>query len=165
MRPRRAMLRSFIAEQYAAAPLSESVAEAREALAAAEPQTRVRAILAPLLLPHLVEAVEQVIVHANDQPGVRGFAGGLLTYVYNPLDLLQGDGLIGWLDDALVCAMGLRKLEDEALVELDEQTHAAVDVVLESLASLTPELRAAVEGFVADLWASQGRQPGAVAPR
>lgn len=151
------MLRSFVAEQYGAAPLSETLSEAGDILTGAEPHARIRATLVPLLLPHLVEAVEHVIVAADDRPDVRGFAGGLLTYVYNPLDLLQGDGVLGWLDDAIVCALGLLKLTEEKKIELDDNTRAVVDVVTESLDALPADLRGAIENFIDSLWESGGQ--------
>ena len=155
MNTRRSMLRSFIAEQYREHTLHAAMTAAADGpLAGSTPAAQVRAALVPLLLPHLVEAVEHIIVGADDMPKVRAFAGGLLTYVFNPLDLIPDDGPLGWLDDAVVCALGLRRLTEAGSVELDQHTDAVCELVLESLPSISADLREAIERFVADLWES-----------
>jgi uncharacterized membrane protein YkvA (DUF1232 family) len=153
------MLRTFIAESYATQPLREIAAEFEEVMPDSTPADRLRCAQAPLLLADLVDAVEQVVVKSDDDAHVRGYAGGLLTYVYNPLDLLDADGAVGWLDDTIVCAEGLRRLHDGSHIQLDDSTLGLCDVARACEELLDDTLRGAIRDFVEGLWTNSGAVP------
>jgi len=150
---RGATLRSFIAGQYRSESLAAvfEVAD-RELLPGVPLDVQVRATLVPLLLPHLTEAIEQVIANQQNSPLSRQFAQALLSYVLNPLDLFSGDGFFSWLDDVMICALGLSRLEQIDLVDLDPHTAACCQVALELLPVLPDPLRDAIEAHVTQAW-------------
>jgi len=150
------MLRSFIAESYAEQPVVLVAEDLKALLPTTSPEQRLAAALIPMLLPDLVDAVERVVVGANDSPQLRGFAGGLLTYVYNPMDLVQADGVVGWVDDAVVCAEGLHQLHERGAVELDEAAQALCTKARAPLGSMAPDLNAAIHQFLSGLWENAG---------
>ncbi|MCZ7679786.1 MAG: hypothetical protein M5U28_13895 [Sandaracinaceae bacterium] len=155
------MLRAFIAESYAAQPVHEIAAQLVDVMPSASAADRVRAAQVPVLLADLVDIVEQVVIKADENAHVHGFAGGLLTYVYNPLDLLTAEGIVGWLDDTIVCAVGLRRLHDDGLAQLDEPTLALCDVAREAREHLNPELASAIADFIEALWQNSSTMPAA----
>jgi len=106
---------------------------------------------APLLLPDLVSFLESIIVQADDQPRIRAYAGGLLTFVYNPLDFIGDEPPAGLVDDTVVCALGLRKLAEEGTVELDPVVDGLVSSVAGLVGYLGQDLLSAITGFVEEL--------------
>lgn len=155
MPARRDMLRSFIGAQYGAAPLnSDSEVLKAEMFDNPSPDTLLRATTVPLLLPHLVDAIEQIIIHPEAPDRVRAYAGGLLTYVYNPLDLFQHEELVGWIDDAVVCALGLQKLADAEAIEVDSFTASVCRTCCDVLPEMKADLREGIKQFVEQMWNS-----------
>lgn len=145
------MLRNFVFEQYKSYPLERRAKAARRIAPDATPSDHLRLWLVPSLLPDLVSAVEQVIVGAEDEHYVRGFAGGLLTYVYNPFDLIEDEAPFGFADDALVCALGLQLLQEKGFIDLDADVSATCAEVSKCLPALSADLRTAIEDFVEKL--------------
>lgn len=145
------MLREHIASEYVAVDVDQALEAAGELARDADPASRAELWLMQLLLPDLVEAVEQLIIASDEQPRVRHMAGGLLTYVYNPLDLIDDDSVVGRVDDALVCALGLRRLRELERVELSPGIAACCDLADRQLRVLNADLRDGIRDFVADL--------------
>lgn len=112
----------------------------------------------PSLLPDLVSALEHVIVGADDNPRARGLAGGLLSYVYNPLDIIPDDGPLGLVDDAFICALGIEELKKAGHITVDPFIQGACDLAFALVPILDPKLRDALSRFVADLVATTTRQ-------
>lgn len=150
------MLRAFVADCYAAESLNDVATQLQAVMPDATVAQRLAAAQVPMLLADLVDAIEAIVVLATELPQVRGFAGGLLTYVYNPLDLVQADGVSGWIDDAIVCAVGVRRLHREGVVALDEGTLALCDSACASEPRLSNELRESIAIFIDGLWTSSG---------
>lgn len=151
MKPRRAMLRSFIAAQYEEEPLSKTIEALAKYMGNASETTRLWAAMAPLLLPDLVEGIEALILRENAHH-TRAFGGGLLTCVYNPLDIISDEGPIGWLDDTIVVGLGLLSLEEQGATQLTSILRAQCEAVSRLANELDPAYREAVNQFVQNLW-------------
>jgi uncharacterized membrane protein YkvA (DUF1232 family) len=142
---------------------AEQQMEAAHAIAPrASPADHVRLGLLVLLLPELVAALERVIVGSAHHTGARGMAGGLLTYVCNPLDIIGDDLPLGRVDDVLICAIGLRRLEEEAKFALTPRVGAVCDVAAGTLPLLRKDLRDSIEEFVTSLESQTLRPAGRV---
>jgi uncharacterized membrane protein YkvA (DUF1232 family) len=148
------MLRGLMAQEYRTTKLHDGLAAAGEIARQADPSARAQLWLLQLLLPDLVAAVEKAIVEGTTQPRVRRLAGGLLTYVYNPLDLIGDDTPLGRLDDAIICAMGLQRLAELENLQLDPHVSAICDLAVRSLSLLNDDLRSGIEWFIHDLESS-----------
>lgn len=153
MRQRRDMLRHFIAESYAEQSITAIVGDLRAHLPDADVVALTRAALVPVVLPDLVEAIETVVLGADKRPHLRGYAGGLISYVYNPLDIIQAEGVVGWIDDTVIAAMGLLKLGETEAVELDPVIRASCELAAATLPELGAPVRGAIEELVEALWA------------
>jgi uncharacterized membrane protein YkvA (DUF1232 family) len=140
-----------MAQEYRTSQLRDGLVAAGEIARHADPSARVQLWLLQLLLPDLVIAVEKAIIEANSQPRVRRLAGGLLTYVYNPLDLIGDDTPLGRLDDAIICAIGLQRLQELENITLEPHVSAICDLAVRSLSLLNDDLRDAIEWFMHDL--------------
>lgn len=145
------MLRSEMARSYGDGSIEERLGAAAEIATSTRPAARVQLCLMQLLLPDLVSTIEKVIVDAADDPRVRRLAGGLLTYVYNPLDLIGDDSPLGRVDDAIVCARGLLRLADGFDVELSPDARAICEAAADALPLLNRSLRDAIVSFGEDL--------------
>jgi hypothetical protein len=68
----------------------------------------------PARIPAYLRALEEIIRGSTDDR-VRGFAGGIFAYVFNPIDILSAEelGYLGYLEDAIICWRGLELLRDE----------------------------------------------------
>ncbi len=135
-------------EQRAGSDQLEAGARIAPAASAAD---HVRLGLVQLLLPELVAAVEKVIVQSTDNVSARGMAGGLLSYVCNPLDIIGDDMPLGRVDDALICALGLERLRSLHRVELGPRTDAVCRVAADCLGYLSTDLQHSIEDFVSEL--------------
>jgi hypothetical protein len=129
----------------------EHLAAAAEIAPRASAADHVRLFQIQLLLPDLVAAVEKVIVESGSDDATRSMAGGLVTYVCNPLDVIGDERPLGRVDDSLVCAMGLRRLEKAHRIVLEPHVSAMCDVVLGCLGCLGEEIQESLKEFVADL--------------
>jgi len=145
------MLRAFVLETYGAATAAERFDAAEQLAPEASHADRARLALTQLLLPDLVDAIEQVIVAADDRPTARAFAGGVLTYVYNPLDLIGDDSPLGLLDDTIICALGLNHMARTGDIELDSRVAGMCELAADALPLLNADLREGIEDFVRDL--------------
>lgn len=161
MPPMSEMLRGMMAQEYRALGMKEGLIAAEKIARRADPSARAQLCLVQLVLPDLVAAIEKAIVEGSDQPRVRRVAGGLLTYVYNPLDLIGDDTPLGRLDDAIICAMGLQRLQELENLELEPHVAAICDLAVRSLSLLNEELRNSIEWFVRDLESSTEPAPAA----
>lgn len=150
-----------LARDYETGQWRQQMVAASEIAPEATHVERVRLTQLPLLLPDLLAAVEGVIVDAPEASPARRMAGGLLTYVCNPLDLIGDDLPLGRVDDVVICALGLQRLHERDGVQLDALVKALCEVAAGCLAHLGPELREGIEEFVADL----DRSTHAGAPR
>jgi uncharacterized membrane protein YkvA (DUF1232 family) len=148
------MLRDLVAQEYRATTLRDGVLAAERIARQADASARAQLWLLQLLLPDLVAAVEKAIVDAQNQPRVRQLAGGLLTYVYNPLDLIGDDTPLGRLDDTIICAMGLQRLVELENIALEPEVSATCDLAARSLSLLNDDLREGIEWFLRDLESS-----------
>ena len=143
-------LRWMVAHDYELASLDDQMQAAATIAPHASKADHVRLSLLELLLPELVSAVESVIVASGHNEGARGMAGGLLTYVCNPLDIIGDDLPLGRVDDVLVCALGLKRLEELGF-ELPGRSAAACEVAIGCLPWLRKDVREGVAEFVASL--------------
>ena len=150
------MLRGLLAQTYGEGGIGEGMAAAERIAPSAEPSARVQLCLLQLLLPDLVAAIEKIIVSATDKPRVRQVAGGLLTYVYNPLDLIGDDSPLGRVDDAIICAVGLQHLREAGEIDLDPDIAAVCDWAARSLPLLSSDLQDSIRWFVRDLEQQSG---------
>lgn len=144
------MLERFVADTFRDTRIPDLMPELKRIAPSASMAERLELALLPMLLPALVGGVERVIAAAA-APAVRGFAGGLLTYVYNPLDILGDDGALGLVDDTFVCALGLRTLQDEKLIELDDYLAGICELAMRLLPKLDEDLVESIRRFVSDL--------------
>lgn len=115
---------------------------------------RIEIAFAPMMLPDLVEAVESVVVQAEDDPNVRGYAGGILSYVYNPLDFVDVDAPVGLIDDVIICAMGLMHLDRSGKIEMDSIIGALAHRTARLVEHLDQNLATAIKDFVENLESS-----------
>lgn len=106
--------------------------------------------LLQLLLPELVKALEAVIVESGHHAGARRMASGLLTYVCNPLDIIGDDLPLGRVDDVLICALGLRRLEKLGF-KLTARILAVCDLAVGCLPWLRKDIRDGIEEFLGSL--------------
>lgn len=153
------MLQRYVSDAFRDQPISSL----RERLTAIAPSAsnaqRIELGMLPMLLPDLERVLQRLIVSVKDDDAARGFAGGLLSYIYNPLDILpDDDGPIGLLDDTFVCAVGLMKLAERSTFVHDEFTRGICELVTSLLPALDAGLRDSIERFVADLLQATSRQ-------
>jgi len=68
----------------------------------------------PARIPAFLRGLEEIITSTDDDR-VRGFAGGIFAYVFNPVDIISaGDiGYLGFVEDAVICWRGLVLLNEE----------------------------------------------------
>ncbi|MCC7536786.1 MAG: hypothetical protein IT379_11260 [Deltaproteobacteria bacterium] len=152
------MLRELMARELVSARLGEAVLWTDDLAANATPPQQTHLWLLQLLLPDLVAALERVIVEpGQNRHRVRRLAGGLLTYVYNPLDLVGDDMPFGHLDDTMICALGLLRLRERDHIELSAGVLAICTLVEGALPLLASDLQSAIRAFVRDL--EQGTMP------
>jgi len=145
-------LQRFVLDSYLDKSLSDVVGKIdRVASESATAAQKISLAQAPLLLPDLASLLEVIIVQADDHPEIRAYAGGLLTFVYNPLDFIGDEPPAGLVDDTVVCALGLRKLADEGTVELDPVADGLVSSVAELVGYLKQDLLSAITDFVEEL--------------
>jgi uncharacterized membrane protein YkvA (DUF1232 family) len=161
MPPMSEMLRGLMAQEYKASHMKEGLAAAEKIARRAEPSARAQLCLLQLVLPDLVSAIERAIIESSDQPRVRSIAGGLLTYVYNPLDLIGDDTPLGRLDDVIICALGLQRLRELEKLELEPHVAAVCELAVRSLSLLDEELKNSIEWFIRDLESSTEPAPAA----
>jgi uncharacterized membrane protein YkvA (DUF1232 family) len=157
-------LRSLVASEYSQVANEDRMKAAKGLAPDASRADQVRLGLVELLLPELVEAVERVIIESAEKPEARSMAGGLLTYVCNPLDIIGDDTPLGRLDDTIICAVGLRRIKRRDKIELAPRIEAICDVAEESFALLDQELRESIEEFLSQLEASTRGGQGSSAP-
>lgn len=77
--------------------------------------TEAEALLAlPARIPAFLRGLEEIITGSDDDR-VRGFAGGIFAYVFNPIDILTAAelGYLGYVEDAIICWRGLDLLREE----------------------------------------------------
>lgn len=153
------LLQSYVTSAYNNHPIS-SLGERLTTIAPnASATQRIQLAMLPILLPELEQAIRKLIIDAKDDVKLRGFAGGLLSYVYNPLDFLaEDDSPIGLIDDTFICALGLLKLMDTYPPSKDELTWAACNLVASLLSAVDNSLREAIESFVSGLEQTTSRQ-------
>lgn len=144
-------LRGMMAREYEARSVDGQLEAGSRIAPAASAADHVRLGLIQLLLPELVGAVETVIVESTDNESVRGMAGGLLSYVCNPLDMIGDDLALGRVDDALICALGLERLRQLHRIELAPRTEAVCRVTTDCLGYLSNDLQHNIEDFISDL--------------
>lgn len=145
---RKSMLRDFIARQFAAESLTDAMERLKQHLPTASESDLLNAALAPLMLPDLVDAIEGIILAADDSPNARAFAGGIMTYVYNPFDLIQDEGLAGWIDDTVVSGLGLRALESHYQIVLNERYRALYERAIQPMSFMHDDVKEAIENFI-----------------
>ena len=97
-------------------------------------------------------------MESADNDAARRMAGGLLTYVCNPLDIIGDDTPLGRVDDAIICALGLKRLRTKHSIDLGERTLAVCDVAIESFAHLSEDIQNGIEDFVDELESSTNTQ-------
>lgn len=151
MRAMSKALRIMLAREYEELPGTEQMKGAASIAPDASPADQVRLGLLQMLLPDLVSEVERLIVETTGNDAARSMAGGLLTYVCNPLDLIGDDQPLGRVDDAMVCALGLKRLEKLHGIKLTARASAVCEVATESMRHVSEDLRHGVEDFVADI--------------
>lgn len=159
MRAMSEVLRGEIAQEYRESQLKDGVLAAERIARRADPAAHAQLWLVQLVLPDLVAALEKAIVEGAEQPRVRHLAGGLLTYVYNPLDLIGDETPIGRLDDAIICAKGLLRLQELEGLQLDPHVAAICNLAVRALALLDDDLKNGIERFVENLEASTETVP------
>ncbi len=143
----RQFLRKYIAESFSNKGIVDLLKEQQGVVdESVGLEHRVQIAYSPMMLPDLVEAVEFVVVNAEDDPSVRGYAGGILGYVYNPLDFITVEGPVGLIDDTIICAMGLLHLERGGKIELD----ATISVMAHAAARLVEHLDERISGAISD---------------
>lgn len=147
-------LRTAVARDFESPNGAEQMKAAFGIAPGATPADHVRLGLLQLLLPELVSVVERVIVESSENDAARSMAGGLLTYVCNPLDIIGDDTPLGRVDDTIICALGLKRLHEKHRVELDGRARAVCEVAIESFAHLSEDLQNGIEDFIADLESS-----------
>jgi uncharacterized membrane protein YkvA (DUF1232 family) len=147
-------LRIQLAREYEEGSADQEMNAAATIAPRASAADQVRLGMMQMLLPELVQAVEQVIVHASNKPYARAVAGGLLTYVCNPLDIIGDDQPLGRVDDALICAVGLSRLQKREHVQLTPRIQAICQMANESMAYLDDDLQESIREFLSELEAS-----------
>jgi len=132
--------------------LAAAIARGEALMPTAMPHELVRLLLTTHLLPELAQGIEELIVSV-DLPAVRGFGGGLLSYIYSPFDIIPDDDTAaGLVDDVLVCALGFALLVKLSALKMDSSLRAIVDEVEAAAgAALSAEHQALVRSFVNDL--------------
>lgn len=145
------MLRGVLAKEYVECPAMRGIAATDAISRTIKPSARVQLWLVQMLLPDLVAAIERMIVEQSDNHPLRRLLGGLLTYVYNPLDLIGDDTPLGRVDDTIICALGLLRGAELEHVELDPDVRAMSEYAASALPSLTEDLQDAIRAFVRDL--------------
>lgn len=146
------VLRELMARELVSARLGEAAIATDDVAPGATPAERTRLWLLQLLLPDLVAALETIIVDAGrKQHHVRRLAGGLLTYVYNPLDLIGDDTPLGRVDDTIICALGLARLRERDHIDLSPGVSAICALAESELLLLAPELQTEIRAFITDL--------------
>lgn len=151
------VLRELMARELVSARLGDATLSSDDVAPEANPAQRTQLWLLQLLLPDLVAALETIIVESPKKQHVRRLAGGLLTYVYNPLDLVGDDMPFGHLDDTMICALGLLRLRERDHIELSAGVLAICTLVEGALPLLASDLQSAIRAFVRDL--EQGTMP------
>lgn len=145
-------LQRFVLDSYLNKTLSDVIGRIDTVTSeAATVAHKVSLAQAPLALPDLISLLEGAIVQAEDYPKIRAYAGGLLTFVYNPLDFIGDEPPAGLVDDVIVCALGLRKLAEEGTVQLDPIADGLVRSIAELSGYLRQDLLSAITEFVEEL--------------
>jgi uncharacterized membrane protein YkvA (DUF1232 family) len=116
--------------------------------------------LVQLLLPELITAVEGVILESAHDARARRIAAGLLTYVCNPLDIIGDDLPLGRVDDVLICALGLKRLERLGF-KLNDRNAAICELAVNYLPCMRQDIRDSIEEFVSSLEADSLRAEAA----
>ena len=103
---------------------------------------------APLRIPPLLRALETVIDREPD-PRVRGFAGGIYAYVFNPIDIIPEEelGYVGFVEDAYICWRGLGILRDRFRVRSVPDISEDEPRMNEVWEAFSDEVQAAIDGF------------------
>jgi uncharacterized membrane protein YkvA (DUF1232 family) len=112
--------------------------------------------LLQLLLPELVTALEKVIIESAHDARARRIGSGLLTYVCNPLDIIGDDLPLGRVDDVLICALGLKRL-DLLGFKLTNRNAAICELAVSCLPCMREDIRDSIGEFVASLEADSLR--------
>jgi hypothetical protein len=145
-------LRRFVLDSYLDKTLTDVIRKLESVTSeSATLAHKISLAQAPLLLPDLVSLLEGVVVQADDHPKIRAYAGGLLTFVYNPLDYIGDDPPAGLVDDVIVCALGLMKLAEEGTVQLDPTVEGVVRSTAGLAEYLKQDLLSAITEFVEEL--------------
>jgi len=148
----RQFLRKYIIESFTNKSITDLLKEQQGVVdEAADLEHQIQIAYAPMMLPDLVEAMESVVINADDEPGVRGYAGGILSYVYNPLDFISVEGPVGLVDDTIICAMGLLHLESSGKIEMDGTVSALAHRAARLVEDLDQKISAAIKDFVENL--------------
>jgi uncharacterized membrane protein YkvA (DUF1232 family) len=106
----------------------------------------------PARIPAFLRGLEEIITGTDDDR-IRGFAGGIFAYVFNPVDIIPaGDaGYLGYVEDAIICWRGLVLLNEEfdvlpsAAAGLESADAQRVDAVWNLLSD---EVQDAVDAFL-----------------
>ncbi len=114
----------------------------------ASPALRDGLLDAPLRIPDLLRALADIIAQ-HDDPRVRGFAGGIYAYVFNPIDIIPEDeaGYVGFVEDAVICWLGLRFLRDRYQVRVPAELVRDDDPLRLAWEALASDVRTAIEEF------------------
>ena len=151
----RQFLRKYIIESFTNKTITELLQEQQGVVdEAADLEHRIQIAYAPMMLPDLVAAMESIVVSAEDDPRVRGYAGGILSYVYNPLDFISVEGPVGLVDDTIICSMGLLNLERSGKIEMDGTVSAMAHRAARLVEHLDQKISAAIKDFVENLESS-----------
>ena len=150
-------IRGQMARDYEETAADDLMAGAANIAPDASAADHVRLSLLQLLLPDLLQAVETIIVDSDDNEATRSMAGGLLSYVCNPLDIIGDDLPLGRVDDAIICALGLKRLRELDGVVLSPHVAAACEVAESSLSCLGGDLRESIVDFTKELERSTRR--------
>ena len=145
------VLRELMARELVSARLGDATLSSDDVAPEANPAQRTQLWLLQLLLPDLVAALETIIVESPKKQHVRRLAGGLLTYVYNPLDLVGDHTQFGRVDDTIICALGLLRLYDRDHVQLSPGVLGICALAETVLPLLEPGLQDDIRAFVSDL--------------
>ncbi len=143
-------VRWMMLKSYEGARTEEQMEAAASLAPRASSADRVTLGLLELLLPELVGAVEGVIVESGHHSGARRMASGLLTYVCNPLDIIGDDQPLGRVDDVVICALGLKRLERLGFRQSDRVV-AVCELVVGCLPWLRKDVRDNIDEFITSL--------------
>lgn len=155
----RRILSQLVIEAYGTTPLSSRASRLEEIAPEASAAERVQLGLLPMVLPDLVRALEQLMVTYDPGAPSRAFASGLLTYVYNPLDIMPDEDVLGFIDDALICARGLLQLQSEHGVVLESGLVGMCQWALALEGKLDPGLQRRLDAFMENLLQSIHQPP------